>query len=183
MYIDYAKAFDKIDHKILIRKLEFYGLSNEYLTWINDFLSNRQQFVFLNNTTSYKVPVISGVPQGSVLGPLLFILYINDLSINIESCKILTFADDTKLVKSIGSSVDTLLLQKDLDTIINWSAHNNMRLNKDKFELISHKYGNITDSILLQQLAFNASFFSYSTGDSEILPSTSVRDLGLIILF
>ena len=139
IYIDYAKAFDKVDHHILMTKLKLYGLSNEYLLWIKDFLTGRRQAVFINGCYSYEAMVRSGVPQGSVLGPLLFIIFINDLSNHINYSSLLTFADDTKIVLPVSSALDTQLLQKDLDSIISWSNLNNMALNKSKFEFISHR--------------------------------------------
>ena len=140
IYIDYAKAFDKVDHHILMTKLKLYGLSNEYLLWIKDFLTGRRQAVFINGCYSYEAMVRSGVPQGSVLGPLLFIIFINDLSNHINYSSLLTFADDTKIVLPVSSALDTQLLQKDLDSIISWSNLNNMALNKSKFEFISHSF-------------------------------------------
>ena len=135
IYLDYAKAFDKIDHGILMKKLKFYGVPNQYLTWINSFLTDRNQVVFINNVFSYITKVTSGVPQGSVLGPLLFIIFINDLSKHVTFSKILTFADDTKLVFPINSQNDKHSLQKDLESVINWTNSNNMQRNKNKFEI------------------------------------------------
>ena len=124
----------------------------------------------------------SGVPQGSVLGPLLFILFINDLPNTIKSSKILTFADDTKLVHQISSSIDTTSLQTDLNSIITWSANNNMQLNKDKFELVSHRQIKNSSSItFLQELPFYNLYNEYSTGDAYISPTNCVRDLGVMI--
>ena len=135
IYVDYAKAFDKVDHGLLVKKLECYGITGKILTWVEDFLNQRTQTVFLDNHFSYATPVISGVPQGSVLGPLLFIIYINDLSKSIRGplSQTFTFADDTKLVSSISSTVDQINLQNDLNNIIKWSKLNNMSLNCKKF--------------------------------------------------
>ena len=74
-YIDYAKAFDKVDHQILLKKLEHYGVPDEYILWINSFLSERRQIVSINHSYSYEAKVVSGAPQGSVLAPLLFIIF------------------------------------------------------------------------------------------------------------
>ena len=111
--------------------------------------------MFLNNASSYQTKVISGVPQGSVLGPLLFIIFINDLSDQLTYSKIFTFADDTKLVLPINSANDKTLLQRDLNSVLLWSINNNMKLNEDKFELLTHVIINDTPSLtLLKQLPF-----------------------------
>ena len=139
LYIDYAKAFDKVDHGLLRKKLQFYGIAGEFYNWISNFLEDRCQSVIVNNCLSYPTPVLSGVPQGSVLGPLLFVLYINDMSSSVDSTsQVFTFADDTKLVSTISSSHDKNNLQKNLDSLIKWSRMNNMVLNGDKFELLSY---------------------------------------------
>ena len=137
-YIDYAKAFDKVDHLILLKKLEHYGVTDRYLIWIKSFLSGRKQVVNINNVFSYEADVTSGVPQGSVLSTLFFIIFSNDLQNNITHSNILAFADDTKLILPINSTLDTLHLQEDINSIISWSDTNNMKLNKNKFELITH---------------------------------------------
>ena len=126
IYLDYGKAFDKVDHKILISKLKQYGVTNKYLAWIASFLEGRIQTVVINDAHSYSTPVISGVPQGSVLGPLLFIIYINDLSNLIKNATILTFADDTKIVSKISNIKDTVNLQDNLNSVIERSSRNNM---------------------------------------------------------
>ena len=180
IYLDYSKAFDRIDHEILLQKLKFLQLPDKYLKWIRSFLINRTQFVYHNGASSYHSFVKSGVPQGSVLGPLFFILFINDLPDNILSSKIFTFADDTKIVRPISCSSDCTLLQADLDNIIAWSSRNNMMLNKEKFELISYTSKNKTNKIdVFNELPFNNTFQAYSTGDDDIFPSRVIRDLGI----
>ena len=182
LYIDYAKAFDKVDHSILLAKLKLYGITDEYLIWLRSFLVGRQQVVFLNQSYSYKTQVLSGVPQGSVIGPLLFILYINDLNNFITHSKLLTFADDTKVITPIHSFNDTMLLQNDLNTIINWSKENNMVLNNDKFELVCHKSKNNINVTLLSELPFNQFFNQYEVSKNQyVSPSYSVRDLGITV--
>ena len=118
IYIDYSKAFDKIDHNLLIQKLKHYKITDEYINWISSFLKGRSQTVGINNAFSYETPVDSGVPQGSVLGPLLFILFINDLPDEVHDSTILTFADDTKIVSEIGNVTDAANLQQNLNNVI-----------------------------------------------------------------
>ena len=138
--------------------------------------------MYHNNATSYESIVKSGVPQGSVLGPLLFIVFINDLADHISSSKILTFADDTKIIHPINSISDYNSLQADLNTIITWSKTNNLMLNQDKFELISHNSKIKSKSKeILNELPFSSNYESYNVGDDLILSSTVVRDLGLFI--
>ena len=182
IYIDYSKAFDKIDHAILLQKLKYYNVPEDYLNWIKSFLADRCQFVLINGAKSYKVDVTSGVPQGSVLGPLLFILFINDLVSEISTSNIYTFADDTKIVHPIHSYLDTISLQTDLNSIITWSLNNNMKLNEEKFELITHRPPNKFHSNgLFKELPFNNIYTTYSTGKDDIYPSEVVRDLGILI--
>ena len=105
LYLDLQKAFDSVPHKRLILKLERLGITGNLLRWIKNFLSERKQRVVINGISSDWTDVISGVPQGSVLGPILFILYVNDLPDKVKSyCKI--FAGDTKLYKEINNSKD-----------------------------------------------------------------------------
>ena len=113
------KAFDKVPHRRLIGKCETYGLNMEIVSWLNSFLSDRTQRVFVNSTGSKSTPVTSGIPQGSVLGPTLFIIYINDLP-NIVQSNVFLFADDTKIFQRIATVNDMDLLQRDLDALCEW---------------------------------------------------------------
>ena len=153
------------------------------MKWIDNFLKGRVQTVFSNGHFSYPTNVLSGVPQGSVLGPLLFIIYINDLSDAISNSKILTFADDTKLVSKISSATDTSNLQNDLDKITTWSDTNSMKLNNKKFELVSHRLIPENESqIFFQSLPFYNEHHSYKASNQiEISPSDCVKDLGVYI--
>jgi hypothetical protein len=133
IFADFAKAFDVIDHKILLRKLEIYNLSPSLITFIQSFLENRQHLVSINQTNSEYLQQKYGVPQGSILGPLLFSLYINDLPLHISNSSCEMFADDTSL-HAKDPNIDTLTkkLQKTLDQMVSWSELNHMALNSKK---------------------------------------------------
>ena len=112
--LDFAKAFDKVPHGRLIHKLDYYGVRGTTLKWIRSFLGDRQQEVVLDGATSDTAQVTSGVPQGTVLGPLLFWVFINDLPESIKSSQCELFADDSLLYKVIENQADSDLLQLDL---------------------------------------------------------------------
>jgi len=116
--LDFAKAFDTVPHQQLLTKLHNYGIRNTY-NWIKAWLTNRTQQVLLNGVKSTSVSVSSGVPQGTVLGPLMFLLYINDIITDIDS-PLRIFADDYLLYRIINTPEDTNILQKDLDQITTW---------------------------------------------------------------
>ena len=120
VYLDFQKAFDTVPHKRLMVKLQAYGISGVILNWINAFLNGRTQRVIVNGIASRKEAVLSGVPQGSVLGPLLFVLYINDLPDTLI-CHCMMFADDTKSFREITDVADTNMLQNDLHLMAKWS--------------------------------------------------------------
>ena len=120
--MDFAKAFDKVPHQRLLCKLKFYGIKNQTLTWISAFLSNRTQTVVLDGESSDIAPVTSGVPQGIVLGHVLFLVYINDLSEYMKSSKLRLFADDSIIYKTIKSQKDCDSLQEDLDAAARWES-------------------------------------------------------------
>lgn len=145
IFLDFAKAFDRVAHCRLILKLSSLKLDSLTLTWLRNFLTNRQQFTIANNYSSSLCYVSSGVPQGSVLGPLLFLIYINDLPDNLSSCMRI-FADDSIIYRPIRSSTDHLALQQDLERIGEWCNTWQMTLNVSKCKLItfSRKHHNFS---------------------------------------
>ena len=133
--LDFSKAFDKVCHRKLLMKLEHYGVNGNILGWIEDFLHGRTQNVVVRGTNSEESPVTSGVPQGTVLGPLLFLVYINDMPLSVESSLPL-FADDSLLHKIIKSILDTHALQRDLDRLVVWENDWSMEFHPDKCKLL-----------------------------------------------
>ena len=131
VFIDFSKAFDKVNHALLMEKLRIALDNREMVNWVGDFLRNRVQKVKVNGVLSKQTKVTSGVPQGSVLGPFLFNLFIEDIGENISS-KIRLFADDCVIYKNIKTVEDTLSLQKDLDELEKWVERNKMELNVNK---------------------------------------------------
>ena len=101
IYLDFSKAFDKLDFKIVLRKIKSMGIEGRVFNWIQSFLTNRTQQVSVDGTLSDPAPVISGVPQGSVLGPLLFLILIGDIDDEVTEAIIKSFADDTRAMKGI----------------------------------------------------------------------------------
>ena len=118
--MDFAKAFDKVNHSLLVHKLAHYGIRGRTNQWIKAFLGDRLQSVVLEGEKSSSIPVRSGVPQGSVLGPCLFLYYINDINEN-TNCTVRLFADDTLIYVAVSNSEDSSLLQQDLDRLVVWA--------------------------------------------------------------
>ena len=135
IYFDYQKAFDTVPHKRLKAKMKSYGIKGKVLRWVADFLHQRQQRVVLEGATSDWTSVLSGVPQGSVLGPVLFLLYINDIPSTVNSF-IKLFADDTKLFRSILSKEDCDILQKDISKLEEWSRKWQLKFHPNKCKVL-----------------------------------------------
>ena len=129
--LDFAKAFDRVWHRLLISKLDSHGIRNKLLSWIKNFLDDRQQRVLIGEALSEWISFESGVPQGSVLGPTLFIIFINDLLDQIENIGEL-YADDSKLLCALSNPDSHLSLQRDLDRIIEWTERSRLYLNTAK---------------------------------------------------
>jgi hypothetical protein len=136
IYMDFAKAFDTVPHKRLLGKLQSYGINNQILPWTEAFLSGRKQRVRIGGEFSGWKTVTSGIPQGSVLGPLLFVIYINDLPENVHT-HVYMFADDTKLFSEISSAADVDNLQQDLTALHTWSERWLLRFHPDKCKVLT----------------------------------------------
>lgn len=144
IFLDFAKAFDKVSHRALLVKLQIYGFTGKIHDWLSDFLAGRRQRVVLGDVVSDCLDVLSGVPQGSVLGPLLFVVFINDMPGAVHNlCKL--FADDTKLIGIIKNQMDIGLLQKDVDKLVESSSEWQMCFNDEKcvYMTINNKYFDI----------------------------------------
>lgn len=170
VYTDFSNAFDRVNHKILLVKLQyFYGISGHILSWFRSYLKERVQYVVVKGYESRWYKAVSGVPQGSHLGPILFILFINDIVECVINSKCLLFADDMKIFMPIKSTVDIVMLQEDLDRVQEWCTRNGMIINVSKCCFIK---------ITKRKKKFDA---SYHIDGMRITETPFVRDLGVII--
>lgn len=173
IYTDFSKAFDRISHAILLAKLEKLGFHSIFLKWMRSYLINRLCSVRLDGVNSAPFVATSGVPQGSVFGPLLFNLYINDISSCFLNSEFLLYADDLKIFKTISSFSDCLLLQKDLDSLSLWSYRNKLQFNIEKcFQISFYR----TYSVIINKYSIISSFLN---SVDEILDLGVVFDLKL----
>ena len=131
VYCDFKKAFDNVPHTQLLRKMESYGIKGKILKWIESFLSKRTQQVVLNGYKSGHKEVTSGILQGSVLGPLLFVIFINDLPDQVNS-EIFLFTNDTKIFRNIKCPDDQKILQDDINTMLQWADKWQLEFHPDK---------------------------------------------------
>ena len=168
IYLDFSKAFDTVPHLRLINKLKGYGITGNILNWIIDFLSNRTQYVKLNESESTHLPVTSGVPQGSVLGPILFIYYINDLPCCTQT-NMRIFADDTKVFSTINNIDDQTKLQLAIDSLYEWTQKWLLKFNESKCKVM--------------HIGLNNPQFSYTIGPNNsktlIETTTTEKDIGV----
>jgi hypothetical protein len=172
MYLDFSKAFDCVAHERLLTKLESYGIRGKVKNWIRDFLVGRRQRVKVNGSFSGWADVSSGVPQGSVLGPVLFVLFINDLPDLVRNlCSM--YADDTKVYGPAASPEHCESLQRDLDSLVSWADDWQMKFNADKCQVLR-----IGSNNMMHQYTMRV----HGTDERVQLESVnSERDLGVII--
>ena len=166
VYLDFAKAFDKVSHYRLLYKLWSLGIRGNLLDWIRNWLIGRRQRVLLNGVKSDWSDVESGVPQGSVLGPLLFTLFINDLDLGLD-CRVWKFADDTKVVRVVQNTQDCFRQQRNMDRVEGWGQKWKMEFNVNKCKVMHVGYGNLK--------------FGYSMNGQWLQECDYEKDLGVVI--
>ncbi|BHF57088.1 hypothetical protein SprV_0100002900 [Sparganum proliferum] len=171
IYTDFKKAFDSVPHKRLIYKLSEIGIRGRLLTWITDFLTGRSQTVCIEASTSTPTPVLIGVPQGSVLGPLLFLVYINDC-VDDLGCSAILFADDVKLWRPIRSDADRYALQDSLNRLNSWSARWLLNFNVDKCVVLR---------LRTRRTSKEDDSFQYVLGGQSLSNVVEQKDLGVLM--
>ena len=179
VFIDFLKAFDTVDHKLLLRKLAIYGASDAAVSWIKSYLSNRKQFVKLGNQSSELLPIKQGVPQGSILRPVLFLLFVNDMPLNIFKSSMDIYADDTTISSSANWNEIPKLqeaLLEDLKKVEKWSRTNSMYLNPSKTKAML-----VVGKRLRKRFDGETSSLQLSLNDKEIEIVRSHKLLGLKI--
>ena len=163
IYLDYKKAFDSVPHQRLLVKLQAYGVADKLYTWINAFLTNRQQQVAVEGSKSPWARVTSGVPQGSVLGPLLFLIYVNDMP-DVIRCPIKIFADDAKIYRQVTLDAGIEDLQSDIDAVIMWSDKWQMPFSESKCKSLHIGNKNRRHSYVMGDYSLEHSFLEKDLG-------------------
>ncbi|BHF60982.1 hypothetical protein SprV_0100395200 [Sparganum proliferum] len=171
IYTDFKKAFDSVPHKRLINKLSEMGIRGGLLTWITDFLTGRSQTVCVEASRSTHTPILNGVPQGSVLGPLLFLVYINDCMDDL-GCSAIMFADDVKLWRAIRSDADRYALQDSLNRLNSWSARWLLNFNADKCVVLR---------LRAKKTSIEDDSFQYVLGGQPLSNVVEQKDLGVLM--
>ena len=166
IYLDFSKAFDKVPHARLIKKVRSMGFGSQITSWLEDWLSGRTQRVMLNGSYSNWSDVCSGVPQGSVLGPLLFLVYVNDTDCGLEA-NISKFADDTKIFHEVSSLEEKEKIQTDLCKLLEWSKTWQMKFNASKCKVLHFGKSNQKHE--------------YKIGETVLQGCTNEKDLGVHI--
>lgn len=169
IYTDLSKAFDKLDHQILLLKLDRFGFDQDLCNYLRSYLTNRLQYVDFNGFKSRKFLATSGVPQGSILGPLFFNVYINDIGDNLVVQHLL-YADDLKIFTVVNDSSDCLSLQAALSEVHKWCSANHLCLNVSKCNVVSFSLKH----------ANNIVKYDYTINEVPVPRSTSFRDLGVV---
>ena len=169
IYLDFSKAYDKVDHGILLHKLKSLGITGKLGRWIMMFISGRRQVVLVKGRASKSSVLISGVPQGSVLGPLLFLVFIGDLADGVEA-SVLIYVDDSKVKKAVKNENEVEALQIELDKIYKWEENNNMKFNGGKFQIL--RYGQN------KELKEDTVYFT-SDMENVIEQVSTTKDLGI----
>ena len=166
IFLDFAKAFDKVPRERLLKKLRAHGVGGKVLQWIRSWLTGRKQRVVLNGKCSDWAEVLSGVPQGSVLGPILFLIFINDLDKATRMVEIMNkFADDTKLGHVVITDKERDQLQQALDELCNWSKNWGMEFNVKKCKVM--------------HLGHNNKRFTYEMNGERLEVTEEERDIGV----
>ena len=166
VYLDLSKAFDTVPHKRLIAKIRAHGIDGEVLNWIEEWLKNRRQRVVLNGEESEWMEVTSSVVQGSVLGPLCFTIYMNDMDNDVKST-LSKFADDTKVICPMKNEEDRNILQNDINILLRWAEDWQMSFNKAKCSVMHFGYANPK--------------YTYYMGELELRHTEEEKDLGVYI--